>query len=73
MRGRCCWSVPKYSEERLSALRKRLDNQMEKHMSNDALCDIAEVVLKNNFFKFGKKNTKAKNKDCNRNKTCTSL
>ena len=60
MRGRCCWSVPNYSEEGLSLLRKRLDNQMEKHMSSDALCDIAEVVLKNNFFKFGKKTLKQK-------------
>ena len=33
---------------------------MEKHMSSDALCDIAEVVLKNNFFKFGKKTLKQK-------------
>ena len=29
-------------------------------MSSDALCDIAEVVLKNNFFKFGKKTLKQK-------------
>ena len=28
---------------------------MEKYISIDTLCDLAEVVLKNNIFKFGKK------------------
>ena len=42
-------------KEGLSALRKRLDNRMEKYISSDTLCDLAEVVLKNNIFKFGKK------------------
>ena len=28
-------------EEGLSALRKRLDNQMEKYISSDTLCDLA--------------------------------
>ena len=42
-------------EEGLSALRKQLDNQMEKKISSDTLCDLAKVVLKNNIFKFGKK------------------
>ena len=37
--------------EGLSALRKRLDVQMKKHIS----CDLAEVVRKNNIFAFGKK------------------
>ena len=37
-------------EEGLSSLMKRLDNQMEKYISSDTLCDIAEVVLKNDFF-----------------------
>ena len=37
------------------------------------LCDLAEVVLENNIFKFGKKNIKAKKRDCNRNKICSSL
>ena len=32
-------------EEGLSALRKRLDNRMEKYISSDTLCDLAEVVL----------------------------
>ena len=42
-------------EEGLSALRKRLDNQMEKYISSDTLCELAEVALKNNILKFGKK------------------
>ena len=47
-------------EEGLSALRKRLDNRMEKYISSDTLCDLAEVVLKNNFLKFCKKTLKKK-------------
>ena len=50
MHGRCCWSVPKNStEEGLSALRKQLNNQMEKYFSSDTLCDLAEVFLKTIF------------------------
>ena len=60
-------------EEGLSALRKRLGNRMEKYSSSDTLCDLAEVVFKNIFFKFVKKNTKAKKRNWNRNKICTSL
>ena len=37
-------------EEGLSSLMKQLDNQMEKYISSDTLCDLAEV-LKNDFFK----------------------
>ena len=33
---------------------------MEKYISSDALCDLAEVVLKNNFLKFCKKTLKKK-------------
>ena len=33
---------------------------MEKYISSDTLCDLAEVVLKNNIFKFGKKTLKQK-------------
>ena len=47
-------------EEGLSALSKRLDNRMEKYISSDTICDLAEVVLKNNIFKFGKKTLKQK-------------
>ena len=35
-------------EESLSVLRKRLDNRMEKYISSDTLCDLAEVVLNRN-------------------------
>ena len=42
-------------EESLPALRKRLDNQMEKYISSDMICDLAEVVLKNNIFEFGRR------------------
>ena len=34
---------------------------MEKHISSDALCGVAEAVFKNNIFNFGKK-TKQKEK-----------
>ena len=47
-------------EEGLSALRKQLDYRMEKYISSGTLCDLAEVVLKNNIFKFGKKTLKQK-------------
>ena len=47
-------------EEDQPALRKRLDNQMEKHISSDALCDLVEVVFKNNISKFGEKTLKQK-------------
>ena len=47
-------------EEGLPTLRKRWDNRMEKYISSDTLCDLAEVVLKNSIFKFGKKTLKQK-------------
>ena len=47
-------------QEGLSALRKRLDNRKEKYNSTDTLCDLGEVVLKNNIFKFSKKIFKQK-------------
>ena len=43
-------------EEGLSALKKQLNNRMEKYIPNDTLCDLAEVVLKNLILNFGKKN-----------------
>ena len=36
-------------EEGLPAFRKQLDNPMEKYISSDMLCDLAEVVLKKIF------------------------
>ena len=47
-------------EEGLPALSKRLDNGMEKYISSDMLCNLAEVVLKSNIFKFGEKTLKQK-------------
>ena len=38
-----------------SALKERLDNRMENYISGDTFCNLAEVALKNNIFKFGKK------------------
>ena len=60
-------------KEGLSALRKQLDNRMKKYISSATLCDLAEVVLKNNIFKSGKKNIKAKKTDYNWNEISTSL
>ena len=42
-------------DEGLSALKMQLDNRMKTYISSDTLCDLAEVVLKNNIFKVGKK------------------
>ena len=42
-------------EEGLSALTKRLDNQMEKYISSDTLYDLAKSYLKAIFFKLLKK------------------
>ena len=47
-------------EEVLSALRKRLDNRMEKYISSDTLCNLLELVLKKNILNFGKKTLKQK-------------
>ena len=47
-------------EECLSALRKRLETQKEKYVSTDTIIDVAEVVSKNDIFKFGKKTLKQK-------------
>ena len=44
----------------LFALRKQLDNRMEKYISRDTICDLAEVVIKNKISKFGKKTLKQK-------------
>ena len=39
-------------EEGLSALRKRLDNGMKKHISSDTLCDLEEETLRKVEFIF---------------------
>ena len=43
-------------EERLSALRKRLDLRQEKDVTTSTLVELSEDVLKNNIFTFKKKN-----------------
>ena len=56
MHGRCFGLYPNIPyEKRLSALMKRLDMRMEKYIPSDILCDLAEVVLKNNSLKLVKK------------------
>ena len=57
-------------EEGLSALRERLETRKENHVSNDTIIDLAEVVLKNNIFTFGKKTLTG---DCYWYKICTSV
>ena len=47
-------------EEGLSALRKRLESRKEKYVSTDTVIDLAEVVLRNNIFSFGKNTLKQK-------------
>ena len=47
-------------EEGLSTLRKRLETRKEKHVSTDTIIDLADIVLKNNIFTFGKKRLKQK-------------
>ena len=47
-------------QEGLSALRKQLETSKEKYVSTDTITDLAEVVLKNNIFTFGKKTLKQK-------------
>ena len=57
MDDRCRWSVSKYFRQGWSAaLRKPLDNRMQMYISGDTFFDLAELVLKNNIFKFSKKN-----------------
>ena len=42
-------------EEGLSALRKLPETRKEKYFRTDTIIDLAEVVLKNNMFTFGKR------------------
>ena len=45
-------------DEGLSALQKRLELRRDKKVSTSTLVELAEVVLKNNVFTFGKKTLK---------------
>ena len=54
-------------DEGLSALQKRLELRREKKVSTSTLVELAEVVLKNNVFTFGKKNFETITRNSNRN------
>ena len=54
-------------DEGLSGPQKRLELRREKKVSTSALVELAEVVLKNNVFTFGKKNLKTNRRNSNRN------
>ena len=54
-------------DEGLSALQKRLELRREKNVSTSTLAELAEVVLKNNVFTFGKKNFRTTTRNNNRN------
>ena len=60
-------------EEGLPALSKRLDNRIESEISSDTICILAEIVLKDNIFKFGKKTLKQKRGTAIGKKNCTSF
>ena len=50
-------------DEGLSALQKRLELRRDKKVSTSTLVELAEVVLKNNVFTFGKTNTRNINRN----------
>ena len=55
----CRWLIPYIPhDEGLSALQKRLELRREKKVRTSTLVELAEVVLKNNVFTFGKKTLK---------------
>ena len=51
MHGSCCWYPNILLKEGLAALRKEQDNQMDKYISSNTVCDLAEVLLKKQYFK----------------------
>ena len=51
----------------LSALQKRLELRRDRKVNTSALAEIAEIVLKNNVFTFGKKIFKTNTRESNRN------
>ena len=46
-------SIP--HEEGLSAIKNALDGRQKKEVSTESLCELAEIVLKNNIFEFNEK------------------
>ena len=51
----------------LSALQKRLELRRDRKVNTSTLVELAEIVLKNNVFTFGKKNFKTNTSSSNRN------
>ena len=51
----------------LSALQKRLELRRDRKVNTSTLVELAEIVLKNNVFTFGKKNFKTNTRSSNRN------
>ena len=47
-------------EERLASIRKHLNNRGNKEVANDTLVELADIVLKNNYFQFLDKTFKQK-------------
>ena len=46
--------------EGLASLRKHLDNRQNKEVTTDTLVELADIVLKNNYFQFLDKTFKQK-------------
>ena len=51
----------------LSALQKRLELRRDRKVNTSTLVELAEIVLKNNVFTFGKKNFKTNTRNRNKN------
>ena len=51
----------------LSALQKRLELRRDRKVNTSTLVELAEIVLKNNVFTFGKKKFKTNTRESNRN------
>ena len=51
----------------LSALQKRLELRRDRKANTSTLVELAEIVLKNNVFTFGKKNFKTNTRNSNKN------
>ena len=47
-------------EERLASIRKHLNNRGNKEVASDTLVELADIVLKNNYFQFLDKTFKQK-------------
>ena len=47
-------------KERLASIRKQLDNRENKELTTDTLVELADIVLKSNYFQFLDKTFKQK-------------